>query len=438
MARAFRPLGPIIGRFPRSFEALDHAPFRRYWLAQGASVIGSWMQITAQSWLVFDLIGDPTLAVLRFGYVSAVQFAPTLVLGLFAGVLIDARSRRTVLLTTQCALAANAVVMAVLTFTGALTYPLLLLLAALNGIASTFDVPARQSLIPDLVPRKDVRNAVALNSLAFNLARLIGPVIAAGAIGLFGRWLGTDGLLRYGPAFAANALSYVGVIVVLSMTAVPRRPIVAHRVLEDIRDGLRFTFRTPEVRIATLLVGALSLTLVNFQTIVPLFARQALHETVGGLGVLLSSLGVGAFIAFVVNAGFPDDARLMLMRRGVLVLGISFLALPWMPSLPLAAVTLVVCGLGMILTMVNAQATVQLMVPDVLRGRVMSIYMLVFSGLVPFGALLATQLAARLGTRAGLFALGALGVAATLALRPHRRDIRAARERHEAAGPADD
>lgn len=419
---------PIIGRFPRSLDALNHPHFRRYWFAQLASVIGSWMQITAQSWLVFDLIPDPTQAALKFGYVSAVQFAPTLVLGLFAGVVIDARSRREVLLTTQSSLALSAAVMALLTLTGALTYPWLLVLAAFNGIVSTFDTPARQSLIPELVPRSDVRNAVALNSLSFNLARLMGPAIAAFAISLFGHLLGGPPLLRYGPAFAINAASYFGVIGVLAVAPLPRRPIVPHKVFAEIREGLSFTLRTPEVRIATLLVGALSLTIVNFQTIVPLYVRQALHGTVGSLGLLLSSLGVGAFIAFVVNAAFPDEARLMLMRRGVLVLGIGFVLFTLTPNVWTAVIVLIACGMGMILTMVNAQATVQLMVPDELRGRAMSTYMLVFSGAVPFGALLATQLAGRLGAREGLFLLGLLGLAATFALRPHRGDIRRARE----------
>ncbi len=420
---------PIIGRFPHSLDALRHRFFRRYWLAQLGSVVGSWMQITAQSWLVFDLIPDPTEAALKFGYVGAIQFAPTLVLGLFAGVVIDARSRKQVLLTTQSALALSAATMAVLTLTGALTYGWLLVLAAFNGIAGTFDTPARQSLIPDLVPRDDVRNAVALNSLSFNLARLLGPVVAAGAIGLFGHLLGHASLLRYGPAFAVNATSYLGVIIVLARAPLPNRTIVPHHIVSEIREGLRFTWRTPEVRIATLLVGALSLTIVNFQTIVPLFARQALHGTVGSLGLLLSSLGIGAFIAFVINAAFPDEARLMLMRRGVLVLGVSFLLFTLTPNLWTAALVLVACGLGMILTMVNAQATVQLMVPDALRGRAMSVYMLVFAGLIPFGALLATQLAGHLGVRTGLFTLGVLGLVATLSLRPHRGDIRRARER---------
>jgi len=378
---------------------------------------------------VFDLIPDPTEAALKFGYVGAIQFAPTLVLGLFAGVVIDARSRKQVLLTTQSALALSAATMAVLTLTGALTYGWLLVLAAFNGIAGTFDTPARQSLIPDLVPRDDVRNAVALNSLSFNLARLLGPVVAAGAIGLFGHLLGHASLLRYGPAFAVNATSYLGVIIVLARAPLPNRTIVPHHIVSEIREGLRFTWRTPEVRIATLLVGALSLTIVNFQTIVPLFARQALHGTVGSLGLLLSSLGIGAFIAFVINAAFPDEARLMLMRRGVLVLGVSFLLFTLTPNLWTAALVLVACGLGMILTMVNAQATVQLMVPDALRGRAMSVYMLVFAGLIPFGALLATQLAGHLGVRTGLFTLGVLGLVATLSLRPHRGDIRRARER---------
>ena len=424
---------PIIGRFPRSLEALNHRYFRHYWIAQLGSVVGSWMQITAQSWLVFDLIPNQTEAALKFGYVSAIQFAPTLVLGLFAGVVIDARSRRQVLLTTQSSLALSAAVMAVLTLTGTLTYGWLLVLAAFNGVAGTFDTPARQSLIPDLVPLEDVRNAVALNSLSFNLARLMGPAIAAFAIGFFGHLMGSSGLLRYGPAFAVNAASYLGVIVVLARASLPARPIVPHRVWAEIREGLSFTWRTPEVRIATLLVGVLSLTIVNFQTIVPLFTRQAIQGTVGGLGLLLSSLGVGAFIAFIVNAAFPDEARLMLMRRGVLLLGVAFVAFTLTPSLWTAAIVLVACGLGMILTMVNAQATVQLMVPNALRGRAMSVYMLVFSGLVPFGALLATQLAGHLGARTGLFVLGLIGLVGTLSLRPHRGDIRRARERLEAS-----
>ena len=423
---------PVIGRFPRSLHALQHPHYRRYWTAQGFSLIGSWMQTTAQAWLVFDLIPDPAEAALKFGYVSAVQFAPTLVLGLFAGVVIDARSRRSVLLTSQGTLALAAAALALLTFTGPLDYTGLLVLAGISGVANTFDVPARQSLVPDLVPKEDLRNAVALNSLAFNLARLIGPALAAAAIAFFGQALAGHDLLRYAPAFALNAASYLVVMAAVATIALPKREIKPHRVLAEIREGLRFTFGTHEVRVATLLVGSLSLTIINFQTIVPLFARQALGVTVEGLGFLLSSLGVGAIIAFMINSAFPDEARLMLMRRGVLLLASCFVLLTLTPSAPLAALVLVGCGLGMILTMVNAQATVQLMVPDALRGRVMSIYVLVFSGLIPFGALLATQLAGRLGVRSGLLVVGGLGMVAALCLRPHRRDLERARRRFEA------
>ncbi len=428
---------PIIGRFPRSFDALNHVAYRRYWTAQLFSLVGSWMQITAQSWLVFDLIPDPAEAAIKFGYVNAVQFAPTLVLGLFAGVVIDARSRRSVLLLSQGALACTAAALAALTLTDSLTFSWLLAIAALNGVAGAFDMPARQSLIPDLVPKSDLRNAVSLNSLGFNAARLIGPIVAAAAIGFFGSVLTSTPLMRYGPAFALNALSYVGVIAVLFVIPIPVRPLAAHNFWLEVREGLGFTFRSPEIRIATLLVGALSLTIVNFQTLIPLFARQALGTGVGGLGVLLSSLGVGAFIAFAINAAFPDDARLMLMRRGVLLLAVSFLVFTLMPTLWASAAVLVLCGAGMILTMINAQSTVQLMVPDALRGRVMSVYILVFSGLTPFGALLATQLAGRLGARPGLFVLGVLGLAASLTLRPHRRDLVRAQERLATLGRLD-
>ena len=419
----------VIGHVPRSFQSLRHTSYRRYWFSQGFSLIGSWMQVTAQSWLVFDLIKDPTEAAIKFGYISAVQFAPVLVLGLFAGVVIDARSRRSVLLASQGALAFSALALAVLTLTGTLTYPLLLLVAVLNGIANAFDMPARQSLVPDLVPKEDVRNAVALNSLAFNAARLVGPAVAAATIAAFGKVLVGDPLLRYGPAFALNALSYGAVIIAIMTIPLPARELKPHRIVDEIREGLVYTFRTPEVRLATLLVGALSLTIVNFQMIVPLFARQALGLTVGGLGLLLSSLGVGAIIAFIVNSLYADDARLMLMRWGTLLLAVCFIAFTLTPTLWLAALALVGCGLGMILTMVNAQATVQLMVPDRLRGRVMSVYMLVFSGLTPFGAILVSQLVGHLGPRTGLLVVGLLGLGAALGLRPHRRDLRRARER---------
>ena len=420
---------PIIGRFPQSFEALNYPVFKRYWLSQGSSLIGSWMQVTAQAWLVFDLIPNASEAAVKFGYISAVQFAPVLVLSLFAGVIIDARSRRTVLLASQGTLAFSATLLTILTLTGSLTYTLLLVLACLNGVANAFDVPARQSLIPDLVPKTVVRNAVALNSLLFNTARLTGPSLAALLIAVSEQVLGDAGVLRYGLAFGLNALSYSVALATLLTIPLPERPTVPHKILSEIREGLRFTFATPEIRIATLLVGSLSLTIINFQTLVPLFARQALHVDVQGLGVLLSSLGLGAIVAFWVNARFEDEARLMLMRRGVLLLAFSFLAFTLAPNLGVAVVTLISCGLGMILTMVNAQATVQLMVPDALRGRVMSIYMLVFSGLIPFGALLATQLAGHLGPRVGLFLLGLLGLTAALSLRPHRRDLRRAQER---------
>ncbi|CAN5563815.1 MFS transporter [soil metagenome] len=412
----------MIGRFPHSFDALSHPAFRNFWFAQGFSLIGSWMGVTAQAWLVFDLVPDPAEAALKFGYVGALQFAPTLLLSLFAGVVIDATSRRSVLLVCQGVLALSAAALALLTFTGWLSYPLLLVIAAVGGVTNAFDVPARQSLVPDLVPKRDLRNAVSLNSLAFNVARLIGPAVAAAAIAASGHLFGdAQPLLRYSPAITLNALSFAVVIAAIWNLRVPRQAARPHRVFAEIREGLAYVWGQAEVRLATMLAGALSLTIVNFQMIVPLFARQALGLEIGGLGLLLSSLGLGAILAFGVNTAYGDGDRLMLMRRGALLLSLAFLAFVMSPNLPVAALALVACGLGMILTTVNAQATVQLLVPDALRGRVMSIYMLVFAGFVPFGALLVSQLVGRLGPRWGLLAVGLLGLAAVLIFRPHKK-----------------
>jgi MFS family permease len=413
---------PLIGQVPRSFDALKHLAFRNYWFAQGFSLIGSWMQVTAQAWLVFDLIADPAEAAIKFGYVGALQFAPTLVLSLFAGVVIDATSRRSVLLACQGVLALSAVALALLTFTGWLSYPILLLIAAVNGTTNAFDVPARQSLVPDLVPKRDLRNAVSLNSLAFNVARLVGPAIAATFIAVSeGFFAGSQPLMRYSPAIALNALSFAVIIPAIWSIRLPPREVKPHKVFAEIKEGLAYVMGQAEVRLATMLAGSLSLTIINFQLIVPLFARQALGLDIAGLGILLSSLGLGAILAFVVNSAYGDDDRLMLMRRGVLLFSLAFLAFVMSPNLPLAALALVACGLGMIVTMVNAQATVQLLVPDALRGRVMSIYMLVFSGFVPFGALLVSQLVGRLGPRWGLLVVGLLGLGAALIFRPHRK-----------------
>ncbi|GAA5511636.1 enterobactin exporter EntS [Deinococcus carri] len=402
----------------RTFSALRHPSYRRYWFSQLLSLVGSWMQTTAQQYLVLELSGGSSAAL---GYVTVTQFLPSLLLSLFAGAVVDRVPRRRVLLATQATLMLTATVLAVTTHLGIVTLPLVMVLAFVSGTANAFDMPARQSMVVDFVPRSDVPNAVALNSLSFNVSRTIGQalfgVVAALGVSLLAGG-NADNLARLALPFYLNVASFFVVLFVIATLPFPVREHAARgSVLEDIREGLGYVRRTPALRNVMLLVGALSLTIINFNIIIPYYARVVFGAREAAFGVLSAAFGVGAMAGALWQASKPNPLRNL--RLGGVLLVASTVLLAFAPGPLLGTPILAVCGFGMLSLLVSANSTVQLTIPDHLRGRVMSLYSFVLIGMGPPGALIASNLISKegpLGPRWGLVALALLGGLALLLL----------------------
>jgi MFS family permease len=386
------------GGFRRGFSALRHDNYRRYWVGQIVSLIGTWMQSVSQPWLVLLLGGSP----LQLGSVLALQFAPSMILAPLGGVLADRVDKRRALMVTQAVAMGQAVVLFILTITGVVQIWHVFVLAGVLGLVNAVDMPVRQSFSAELVPRRDLMNAIALNSASFNLARVLGPAIAGLTLAIIG------------PAFnfGVNALSYLAVLASLwSMNAAalhrPDRPEQHPPVLASLAEGLRYARRTPMVLWPLVLLGGMATFGMNFQTLLPLFARNTLELGADGYGVLFASMGIGSLIGSMAIA-FSGSRRplLTLMLGG----GLAFVASETLLGLsrtPLAAYGLiVVVGLSSMLMVNTINVTLQHHVPNELRGRVMALYVTVFAGSAPFGGLLAGA-AAELWGAPVVFLLGA-------------------------------
>ncbi|MBB5296724.1 MFS transporter [Deinococcus metallilatus] len=402
----------------QTFRALRHPSYRRYWFSQLLSLVGSWMQTTAQQYLVLELSGGSSAAL---GYVTVTQFLPSLLLSLFAGAVVDRVPRRRVLLATQTTLMLTAAALAVTTHLGVVSLPLVMVLAFISGTANAFDMPARQSMVVDFVPRGDVPNAVALNSLSFNVSRTIGQalfgVVAALGVALLAGG-NENNIARLALPFYLNVVSFFVVLFVIATLPFPLREHAARgSMLDDIREGLRYVRGNPAVRNVMLLVGALSLTVINFNIIIPYYARVVFGAREATFGVLSAAFGVGAMAGALWQASKPNPVRNL--RIGALLLLASTALLAFTPGPVLGTPVLAACGFGMLSLLVSANSTVQLSIPDQLRGRVMSLYSFVLVGMGPPGALIASNLISKqgpLGPRWGLVALTLLGALSLLLL----------------------
>ena len=398
------------------WRALAHRNFALFFIGQGLSLSGTWMQSLAQSWLVYRLTGSPLL----LGLVAFASQAPVLAFGLLGGVLADRWPRHRLLLVTQSLSLIQAATLATLTLTGAVTVHWILGLAAVLGLINALDMPVRQSFIAELVPRADLPSAIGLNSSAFNAARIIGPSIAGVLVASVGE----------GICFLINTLSFLAVIACLLAMRLPEKPTPAHEnPVALLAHGLRYARETPHVRAILALIAGLSLTAMSYTVLLPVFAGEILHAGAHGFGALMAATGVGAL------AGALRIARRASIRglgtvivQAVLIFGASLVALAASTTLWLSILVLCVTGYGMITAMAGCNTLLQSLVPDELRGRVMSLYTLFFLGMSPIGSLLAGALATHVGTPLTFLAggLGALLGAALFwrALPAIRRHIR--------------
>ena len=373
--------------FTDGFRALRHRDFRLYFGGQFVSLIGTWMQSVAQGWLMHRLTSSPMM----LGLLSFAQFIPVLPLALHAGVIVDRIPRRTLLLWTQSLQLLQAVLLALAVATDLVRPWMVLVFAVVYGIVNTFDLPARQSFVVDLTGKEDLPNGIALNSAAFNAARILGPAVA----GVLVASVGEAG------CFAFNALSFVAVIVsLLMMRPLPRIESSAPRasVAETLREGLSYAWATPTIRQLLVLLSVCAGFGFQYNVLLPVYARDVLHAGAHEYGWLFSAFGAGSLIAALRMAVTRE--RWALRRHLVIGLvsgAVGLLGFAWFHTLPAMIGFAALAGFGLILYVASTNTLIQLTVEDRYRGRVMSLYTLFFVGTAPFGALLAGFIAQQAG-----------------------------------------
>ncbi|HLJ60476.1 MAG TPA: MFS transporter [bacterium] len=401
---------------------LRHRSYRLFFFGQLVSLIGSWMQTVGQAWLVLTLTNSPFL----LGVISALQWSPVLVCSLAAGVVVDRLPKRLLIVVTQSLFLVLALALGLLAISGTVRFWHVAVLATMLGIVNAFDTPARQAFVVEMVGGvEDLPAAIALNSSIFNGARLIGPGLAGLVIAAWG----------VGIAFLANAASFLAVIAALLAIREDGRVEVAPGadLLLQMREGVAFIRGSPRVLWVLATLGVLSFFAMNFNVFVPVLARQQLHLQASGFGLLMAAQGSGALIGSLLVAASghrgPQHAYLLwgpvLLCGAQLLLPIAFHAVP-------AGALLFAAGAGMIMFTATANSTVQLETPDALRGRVMSTYALVFSGVSPFASLLMGAIVDGWGLAAGFLIAGGAGLAGTFGVYALVR----ARQRHADASAA--
>ncbi len=362
------------------------------------------MQTVAQSWLVLVLTGSP----LTLGVVTALQFLPILILSVLGGVVADRLPRRRLLLATQTSAMLLAFALAIMTETGAVRVGHVMVLAALLGLVNAVDMPTRQAFVVELVAREDLHNAIALNSVAFNSARLIGPALAGLAIG----WIGLAG------AFFLNGLSFLGVIGVLLTMRTGWQPatrgVDPGSLWDDLKEGLGYVARTPVVRMVVLLVGIVATFGMNLGVLIPVLARDTLRVGAEGYGFLTSSMGLGSLAAALLLAYLGQPPRRQMVLGAAASMGLLQLLLGGVEQYSAAILLLGGIGFSMILFTTLSNTALQTSTPDDLRGRVMSVYATVFVGSTPFGSLFVGAIAEHRGVGAALELCGLITVVAAL------------------------
>jgi MFS family permease len=360
-----------------AFRALRHRNFRLFFVGQLISLIGTWMQMVAQSWLVLKL----TNSSMMLGIVSFAGFMPIVLVALFAGVVVDHVDRRRLIIGAQTLLMISAFVLAALTWAGAVKVEYVIALAALNGLVSSFDMPGRQAFVVEMVGREDLPNAISMNSMIFNGARMIGPAIAGMSLAVIG----------IAGCFLLNGVSYLAVIWSLLEMELPRRERreFGATMMHQVRLGLAYVWRHRPTLWLLVLVAINMGIGMQYSVLIPIFARDLLHVGAHGYGFLMAAQGLGAVIsAIVMNMRSTAPKTL----RQNLVFGIFCMALAaagfglsrWMW---LSLLTQMLIGVGLMNHMVTTNTLLQMFVTDELRGRVMSIYTLSFIGTAPIGSL---------------------------------------------------
>jgi MFS family permease len=379
------------------FRALYSRNYRLFFGGQGISLIGTWMQQIAMSWLVYRL----TNSVFLLGVIGFSSQICSFIFSPFAGVLSDRWNRHRILIATQSLAMVQAFILAALTLTGVIAVPHLIILAFFLGFVNAFDMPTRQAFVVQMVEkREDLGNAIALNSFLFNGARLVGPSVAGVLISILGE----------GMCFFFNGLSFLAVIIALLAMKVTlhKGPSERHHILNELKEGFAYAFGFPPIRSVLFFLGWISMVGMAITILMPVFAKNILHGGSQTYGFLMAAIGVGA----VIGAMFLASRRSVLGLGKIIVIaagifGIGLISFSLSHALWLSLFLLLVTGFGMMVQMASSNTILQTVVDEDKRGRMMSLYVMAFMGMAPFGSLAGGSLAARIGASNTLIIGGA-------------------------------
>ncbi|MGV8059166.1 MAG: MFS transporter [Smithellaceae bacterium] len=400
-------INETIGSLKLTFRALQSRNYRLFFSGQLISLIGTWMQQIAVSWLVYRM----TNSVFLLGLVGFISQFPTFVISPFAGVWSDRVNKHRILIWTQSLSMIQALTLAVLVLTNSITVWQIIGLSLLIGCINAFDVPARQSFIIDMIEdRKDLGNAIALNSAMFNGTRFLGPFVAGILIGAVGE----------GICFLINGLSYIAVIyALLSMQLVyMKKTIKKNSMFEEFKEGFAYVFHDPKMRSILLLMALTSIMGVPFIVLMPAFAKDILQGGPHTLGFLMSSLGAGALLgAFYLASRINVKGLRKNIPLAVCVFGLGLIGMSLSRGLWISLLLIFLAGFGMMIQVASSNTWLQTNVDDDKRGRMLSFYAVSFLGMAPFGSLLAGSMAGKLGVSPALFIGGTCCIVGALFFR---------------------
>jgi MFS family permease len=371
-----------------TFRAFKSRNYRLYFTGQSASLIGTWMQKTAVSWVIYSL----THSTFMLGLTLFASQFPSFLFSLMGGVVSDRYNRFKVLLITQVASMIQAILLAALIFANHYQVWEILSLSVLLGIINAFDVPARQALVYEMVDDKDdLPNALALNSSMVNLSRLIGPGIAGIVLEKFGD----------GPCFLLNAISFMAVIASLLMMRLPKYAKTVHKknVFGELKEGFSYIKRTPSIRFVIIMLGLISLFVLPFSTLIPYYAKDVFKGTASTFGIIDSFIGLGAFSGAIFLASQKAGANLkQILFINTIVFGIGLILFSHETYYPLALIFVTIAGFGMMSQITVSNTLIQTTVAPNMRGRVISFYAMAFFGMQPLGGLIVGSISKWIGT----------------------------------------
>ncbi|MCX7745710.1 MAG: MFS transporter [Clostridia bacterium] len=381
-----------------SFSALDHRDFRYFWFGQCFSLTGTWVQNVSQAWLVYKLTQSPFL----LGLAGAMQFTPMLLFSLFAGVLIDRFSKKKMIIGTQIIYMTLALLLAFLIWMDWIRYWQVLVIAGISGFVNTIDMPARQSFMIELVGKKDLLNAIALNSAVFNAARIIGPALA-------GLLMGYSGI---GFCFFINGISFIPVLLGLGMISsrsYGKKEGLKKNIFKEISEGIQYICQFKLLLSTLLTVAVMGIFAVNFSVLVPVFVKTVLNQGETGFGLLMSFMGIGCLSgALIIAAKSGKGKSGFTIWQTSMITAVLLIILGATSTFYFTAVVIAVAGLFITSFFTTANSTMQLNASDAYRGRVTSFYTLLFAGTSPIGNLFAGSIADKFGARVGFIASGAV------------------------------